>query len=173
MIFLFKRTFFTCLLALCSVSVCCFCTKEDEKNQLATQSKNIDDFIKQDATRVYSINGDTIITIVHKKETNRIVWNPRTGDTLMRGDTVQFTYTGSIFRMGRGQIFAESSDRNVVGVGHYLPGLDAGLIGMRAGEYAYIMFTSEYGYGNKEFSVIPKMSPLMFEVEVLNIVKKK
>ena len=161
------------LIALIVFSFFSFCTKEDEKNQLAMQEKSIDQFIKSDTTAAKSKNKDTVIIVTHKKETNRIVWNPAVGDTLAPGDTVYFSYIARIFNSGKGAIFADSYCRNVVGNGYFIPGLDAGLIGMRVKEYAYVLFTSQYGYGNKEISIVPKMSPLMFEVEIKNIDKKK
>ena len=173
-------------------SFCAFCTKEDEKNHLATQEKNIDAFITKDTADAYRMNRDTVIVVTNKREANRIVWNPGTGnDTIARGDTVLFSYIGYIFSTGRGAIIATNKPelvgsaswplsifpgdfgRNAVGTGYYVPGLDAGLTGMRTGEFAYILFTSQYGYGNKEVSTIPKMSSLMFEVTIINVVKKE
>jgi FKBP-type peptidyl-prolyl cis-trans isomerase len=168
-----SKPFSILFLSLLSLSFCCFCTKEDEKNQLAQQAKSIDDFIKRDTADARSKNKDTIITVTNKRATNRIVWNPGMGDTIAAGDTVAFAYIARIFSSGKGAIFSADYSKNAAGTGNYILGLDAGLVGMRTGEYAYIMFTSQYGYGNKEFSVIPKMSPLMFEVEIEYIIKKK
>ncbi|MCL2727692.1 MAG: FKBP-type peptidyl-prolyl cis-trans isomerase [Bacteroidales bacterium] len=192
MIFYRNRIIRACVPALCALVLCCFCTGEDEKNQLASQSKSIDDFIRRDTSAAYSKNKDTVIVVTNKRETNRIVWNPRMGDdTLAQGDTVVFAYVGRIFSSGRGQVFAtnipqlidnetlsisiypDDFGRNAVGVGRYIPGLDAGLKGMRSGEHASIVFTSQYGYGSKELSIIPRMSPLIFEVEVIDVIKKK
>ena len=179
------RTFLTAFIAVC---ICCYCTKEDEKNQLARQEKDIDTFITSDTSAAKKINRDTVITVTHKRTTNRIVWNPGTSDTLAVGDTVVFAYVAYVFRAGTGKgavyatnlpkaintpVYFPDYGKNAVGKGYYIPGLDAGLVGMRAGEYAYIIFTSQYGYGNKELSTIPKMSPLMFEVEVSQVIKKK
>ena len=186
------KSFLICVLSILTFSLYCSCTKEDEKNQIAQQEKSIDNFIAKDTTDAKSINRDTIITISNKRESSRIVWNPRFGgDSITVGDTVVFAYVARLFSSGKGAIFAtnlpqlvdsgawpvsiypDDYGRNVVGTGYYVSGLDAGLIGMHSGEYAYIIFTSQYGYGNKELSVIPKMSPLMFEVEIEQIVKKK
>ena len=174
-----------------ALTLFCFCTKEDEKNQLAQQGKNIDSFITSETNKAVNINKDTVFVVIHKKETNRIVWNPQDGYAIAKGDTVVFAYIGSVFSSGRGTVFTtnltgsevskawilsiDTPDfgKNAVGVGYYVSGLDAGLLGMRVGEYAYIVFTSEYGFGNKEFSIIPKMSPLMFEVEILEIIPNK
>ena len=186
-----SKLFPICFLSILSLSLYICCTKEDEKNQIAQQEKNIDSFIIRDTSDALRINKDTIISISYKRECSRIVWNPGIGDSISVGDTVVFAYIARLFSSGKGAIFATNLPqlvdagawpvsiypndygRNAVGTGYYLPGLDAGLIGMHSGEYAYIMFTSRYGYGNKELSVIPKMSPLMFEVEIEQIVKKK
>jgi FKBP-type peptidyl-prolyl cis-trans isomerase len=174
MAFLKSNTFPIFFLTFFALTIFCFCTKEDEKNQLAQQAKEIDQFVKSDTAAAFKKNRDTIITVTNKKETNRIVWNPCEGsDALTVGDTVTFACTGYLFRSGKGDVFVNGYSRNVVGAGYFLPGLDAGLLGMRAGEHAYIIFTSLYGYGNKELSTIPKMSPLMFEVHIESIVKKK
>ena len=187
-----QKTLLIPIILLLSLSLCCFCTKEDEKNQLAQQEKRIDEFIKSDTADAYRKNRDTVIVVTNKRETNRIVWNPQSGnDTLAPGDIAVFAYIGYIFQSGRGTIFAtnvpeiveeglwplsalpDDYGKNTVGTGYYIRGLDAGLTGMRVGEYAYIIFTSQYGYGNKEISTIPKMSPLMFEVEIIDIVRKE
>ena len=180
-----------CLLTLLALPLCYSCVKEDEKNLLAQQAKSIDDFVQRDTGDAFRLNRDTVISITNKRESIRIVWNPGTGDTIVAGDTVSFAYIARLFSSGKGAIFAtnlsalagtgtwpisiypDDYGKNRVGAGYYLPGLDAGLTGMRVGEYAYIMFTSQYGYGNRELSVIPKMSPLMFEVEIEDIIKKK
>ena len=187
-----RRSLFIFFSLLFSISFFSFCTKEDEKNQLAQQEKSIDDFIRRDTAEAYRKNPDTLIRVTNKRETNRVVWNPGSSvDTVARGDTVVFAYIGYLFKSGMGTVFAtnvsqiveegkwplsiypDDFGKNAVGVGYYIPGLDAGLLGMRAGEYAYIVFTSQYGYGNKELSTIPKMSPLIFEVEILNIIRKE
>ena len=186
-----KKAFKICILSFFSFSVCSFCTKEDEKNQLAQQAKSINDFIIRDTSDAKKINRDTVITVTNKRETNRIVWNPCLGDTIAPGDTVTFAYIARIFSSGKGAMFAtnlselvdtgvwsisvypDDYGKNAAGIGNYVRGLDAGLVGMCAGEYAYIIFTSQYGYGNKELSIIPRMSPLMFEVEIEHIIKKK
>ena len=174
------------------LSMSSFCTKEDEKNLLAQQEQSIDAFISRDTSNAYNKNRDSVIVVTNKREANRIVWNPGKGnDTLAPGDTAVFAYIGYLFNAGKGGVFATNIKeiiddgswplstypgdfgRNAIGSGYYLPGLDAGLIGMRVGEYAYILFTSKYGYGNKEVSVIPKMSPLFFEVEIINIIRKE
>ena len=114
------------------------------------------------------------------------------GITVAPGDTVAFDYVGYVFSggTGKGLPFAtnvaeivESGEwalsalppdfgRNVAGRGYFIPGLDSGLLGMYLGEHAYIVFSARHGFGNTEMGVIPKMSPLLFEIYVKEIIKK-
>ncbi|MDR2584882.1 MAG: FKBP-type peptidyl-prolyl cis-trans isomerase [Prevotellaceae bacterium] len=180
------KTFIFCCLSLFIFSICSFCAKEDEKNQLTRQEKDIDEFIKRDTAQARRANKDTLIKVINRPQANVIVWNPLSDDTVENdkdqtvdqsvesGDTVAFYYRGQVFSSSKsGNLFADDFSRNVVGRGYYIQGLDAGLIGLHKGEHAYIIFTSKYGYGNRELSLIPKMSPLMFEVLITDVVKKK
>jgi hypothetical protein len=47
-----------------------------------------------------------------------------------------------------------------------VPGLASGLVGMQAGEEAYILFTGEFGYGNSERGTIPALSALAYYVQI-------
>ena len=50
-----------------------------------------------------------------------------------------------------------------------LPGLKAGLIGVKGGEECQILFTGKYGFGNKEFGIIPANSALLYKIWVESI----
>lgn len=50
-----------------------------------------------------------------------------------------------------------------------VPGLASGLVGMQAGEAAYILFTGEYGYGNSERGTIPALSALAYYIQIEEI----
>lgn len=50
-----------------------------------------------------------------------------------------------------------------------VPGLASGLVGMQAGEIAYILFTGEYGYGKNERGTIPALSALAYYIEIEEI----
>jgi len=160
----------------------CFCTKQDEENQLSQQEKNIDAFINQ-------LVKDTVI---YRGAASRVVLQQGIGDTLAAGDSVHFYYAAYIFSPAgnRGTLFAayppdgvslswplselpKDYGKNTVGSGYYFSGLDAGLIGMRAKEHAFVLCTSKYGFGNNQVGIVPKMSPLLFELWIERIVKKE
>lgn len=160
----------------------CFCTKQDLEMQLTKQEKDIDAFI----------NKLTRDTVIYRMAASRVVLQSGAGDTLAAGDSVRFYYAAYIFSSSgtSGTLFAahppdtlelkwplsewpDDYGSNTVGTGYYFSGLDAGLIGMQAKEHAYILCTSKYGFGNSQMGVIPKMSPLLFELWIDRIVKKK
>ena len=177
------------LLACLLLALFAACTKQDRENQLAQQEKNIDSFIQG------LLKSDTTTRAVYRPKSNRVILHAGdtlTGVILAPGDTAVFDYAGYVFSggNGKGMVFAtnltdpiESGDwplsalppnygRNVVGEGYYIPGLDDGLVGMYLGEHAYIVFSAQHGFGNTEMGIIPKMSPLLFEVQVIDIIKK-
>jgi len=105
------------------------------------------------------------------------------------GDSVSFNYSAYIFRSGKGSLF-DTNIRSVakeakldldlsaftprkrrIGRGELIKGLDKGLLGVRKGDRCYIIFSSKYGYGNKQIGMIPKMSPLIYEVWILDVNK--
>lgn len=56
-----------------------------------------------------------------------------------------------------------------MGDARLIPGLKDGLIGVRAGEECEIMFSGKYGFGNKEFGIIPANSALLFKIWVVGV----
>ena len=160
----------------------CFCTRQDQENQLTKQEKDIDTFVKlQDKD-----------TVIYRSAASRVVLQRGAGDTLAAGDSVYFYYAAYIFSPSgtKGTLFAahppdtitlpwipsgwpDNYGNNTVGSGYYFPGLDVGLTGMQAKEHAYLLCTSRYGFGKGQMGIIPKMSPLLFEVWIDRIVKKE
>ena len=55
--------------------------------------------------------------------------------------------------------------------GSLLEGLAQGLVGAKAGERCDIVFSAKYGFNNTVVYNVPKLSPLIFEVWVEEIVK--
>ena len=89
-------------------------------------------------------------------------------------------YTGWFDINGkRGEKFDSSYDKGrplpfVLGVGRAIKGLDEGILGMRVGGKRLIMIPAELAYGKKGMSenrkqIIPPDSPVMFEVELLEV----
>lgn len=50
-----------------------------------------------------------------------------------------------------------------------VPGFASGLVGVKAGDEAYILFTGEYGYGKNERGTIPALSALVYYVQIEQI----
>ncbi len=157
------------------------CTKEDREIQLSQQIKEIDNFAKNSASggkRVVVNNGST-----------RVVINEGNGDPVIAGDSVFIDYAGYIFQSGLGTLFDTNVEsvsetfginiynrgfdcgKNIVGKGIFIEGLDLGLIGAKIGEQAYIVFPANLGFGNKDVGLVPKMSPLIYEVWIKEIKK--
>ncbi len=50
-----------------------------------------------------------------------------------------------------------------------LPGLRSGLEGVKAGEECEILFSGKYGFGDKNFGIIPANSALLYKIWVVSI----
>jgi len=97
---------------------------------------------------------------------------PGTGAAVKAGDTVAVHYTG---QLPNGQVFDSSIPRNqpfvfTVGGGQVIQGWDEGLVGMQEGGKRRLLIPASMGYGaNGIPGAIPANSPLIFEVELINI----
>lgn len=94
-----------------------------------------------------------------------------TGDKVYPGDIVTVNYVGTLLN---GTKFDSSYDRNKpfefqVGTGGVIRGWDEGLQLMREGEKARLFIPSHLGYGSGSTGTIPENSPLVFEIEVLEV----
>jgi len=97
---------------------------------------------------------------------------PGTGAAVKSGDTVAVHYTG---QLPNGQVFDSSIPRNqpfvfTVGGGQVIQGWDEGLVGMQEGGKRRLLIPASMAYGaNGVPGAIPANSPLIFEVELINI----
>jgi len=96
-----------------------------------------------------------------------------TGELAQAGDTVSAHYVG---RLTNGQVFDSSKDRGqpiqfVLGTGQVIRGWDEGIVGMRAGGTRVLTIAPDYGYGDRAAGAIPPNSTLVFEVELVGVVK--
>ena len=152
------------------------CTKEDRNNTIVNQEERIDRYITSLSNVRVARNGGS----------NRIVYTEGQGEEAAAGDLIKFYYAGYIFNGGKGTLFAtnnpEVAQANsfpvssgavecVLGSGSLVRGLDAGLVGVKAGEKCDVVFSAKYGYNNTVVYNVPKMTPLIFEVWVEDIVK--
>jgi peptidylprolyl isomerase len=103
------------------------------------------------------------------------------GEKAAQGKTISMLYTGWFDINGtKGEKFDSSIDKGgkpltfILGVGRAIKGLDEGIIGMRVGGKRLIMIPPELAYGEKGMSenrkqIIPPNSPVMFEIELVEM----
>ena len=168
-----KRFLILCVAAL--LAVCC--DKEDRKNTYANQEALIDSYVT-------SLSSD--YTVVYNGGVVRVVMEEGSGSEAVNGDSLYFHYSGYVFNRGKGGLFA-TNDKEVaeeagfvtdgkafgVRLGHsaMVEGLKKGLEGVKPGEHCYIIFSARYGYGNQIMNTLPKLTPLLFEMNIDRIVK--
>ncbi len=97
-----------------------------------------------------------------------------TGDIAQAGDRVVVNYTG---RFTDGTVFDSSYPRNepfqfVLGSGQVIKGWDQGIVGMRVGGKRTLSVPSDLGYGPNDYGPIPGNSTLIFDVELVKVVKQ-
>ncbi len=152
------------------------CESEAERQAASEQEQAIDRYI------VNQMAADTTIVLVAAQNTYRLIMQKGEAPAVARGDSVSFLYTGYIFSNGKGAAFDSNKDtlgfssavnngKGIAGVGHYIRGLDNGLVGMEAGEKAQIIFAASQGFENNSVGIVPPLSPLLYEVEIVEVKK--
>lgn len=96
-----------------------------------------------------------------------------TGDAVVSGDEVVIHYNGTLTD---GTKFDSSYDRGEpfqtqIGTGQVIEGWDKGVVGMKVGGKRKLIIPPSMGYGDMEIPGIPAGSTLVFEVELLEILK--
>ncbi len=96
-----------------------------------------------------------------------------TGNPPAAGDKISVHYTGTLTD---GTKFDSSIDRGKpiefeVGKGQVIKGWDEGLLLMRKGGKARLVIPFSIAYGERGVGNIPAFSPLVFEVELIDIIK--
>ncbi len=95
------------------------------------------------------------------------------GEAAKAGDLVSVHYTGTLTD---GTQFDSSRERGkpftfTLGAGQVIKGWDQGVAGMKRGEQRKLVVPPEMGYGDRAVSVIPANSTLLFDVELLDILR--
>ncbi len=118
-----------------------------------------------------------------------IIVEEGTGEKPAAGDTVQVNYTGAL--VATGKVFdtsikevAEENDmfnamrpyepaKFAIGVRQVIPGWDEGLLLLPKGSKAKLIIPSELAYGENGDGrgVIPPFAPLVFDIELIDILK--
>jgi len=95
-----------------------------------------------------------------------------TGEKPVKGSTVQVHYTGTLID---GTEFDSSIGGSPLefplGVGYVIAGWDEGIALMKEGGKATLIIPSELGYGAQAAGSIPAYSTLIFDVELVNVLK--
>lgn len=161
------------------------CTKMNLETTYARQEENIDRFLEQQLKIALEKNPDA--EIIHHKGSNKLVLKQGTGEPLSTNAVVTITYAVYIFQTGisssnligtNSEEVATNANWNTtdmnlepvslnLGKDKLVEGLRNGLIGARAGEESYIVFSGKYGYGKKKHGNIPANSALLYHVWVL------
>ena len=167
-----------CLLIL---AVTAACKKEERELLFANQETKIGTFVDKclsdsTATRA-EYNGGAV---------RLVLTEGRDVDLNARG-RVTFLYAGYNFTSGsvsQSNMFATNnpalswdvSDSTVfqpvtadMAEGNLMEGLQNGLIGVKAGEECYIIFSGKYGMGKNRIGTIPANAPLAFHLWIQNV----
>lgn len=100
------------------------------------------------------------------------------GKVASKGKKIKVNYTGWLYdpakQMGRGQQFDTSVGREpftfTLGAAEVIKGWDDGFENMKVGGKRKLIIPAELGYGSRGAgSVIPPNAPLMFEVELVDV----
>lgn len=156
------------------------CAKEEQLNVMSQQESAIDKFVETLADS----------RVVVEDGVWRVVMQEGSGSVeAVAGDSLKINYAAYIFNSGKGDLYDTNikSVANeaglemdfdllqprwvVVGKGKLLSGLDRGLISVKKGERCYVIFSARHGFGNTQIGLVPKMSPLLVEVWVLDVKK--
>ena len=96
------------------------------------------------------------------------------GDTALSGDQITVNYIG---KLSNGTVFDSSVARKepfqfVLGNGQVIAGWDKGIVGMQVGGTRILTIPPELGYGPNTYGPIPGGSTLIFEVQLLKVIKQ-
>lgn len=167
-------------IALGSVS----CIKQKLETTYNSQEDRIDQYIEKSRFA----NGDTL-RVVYNEGSSRLVTKEGEGAELAPNGNIAFYYAGYTFggSISNSNLFITNHRQSATEAGwtlseeeakvltvnindyRLLPGLKSGLIGVKGGEECQILFTGKYGFGNKEFGIIPANSALVYKIWVESI----
>jgi len=144
------------------------CTAESLKEQLLRQERAIEQYIEK-LINDKKLNADSVF---NNAGVYRLVFVSGMGNEAASGDSVIFHYRASNFNTNQpydsSRLYPE---RGILGMGHYINGLEKGLLGMQINEKAEILLTGEQAYGNVGIGILPPYAPVKFEIQMLNVVK--
>lgn len=173
------------LLLFAAVGLLAGCVSDDENVQI---------ILERDLAQIEKYVNENPIPSVKELVDNgtgiRIYWTAvsNSGKKPEKADTVSVNYTGkllnnfvfdtSIESVARANnVFSPNRKyeplRYPIGLGFTIPGFEFGILQMEQGDKATIIMPSLYGYGSQATGAIPANSPLIFELDLLEVKKIK
>ena len=162
------------------------CSKQSLKATYDRQAGFIDSFVQA------QMKSDPEATLVHNEEAWRLTLKDHRdpGDSLLQGGQVTLEYAS--YTLTSGSISAsnliETNRKEIADAANWklsdstifqpvtltldktlVEGLRMGLHGVQPGDEAYILFTGEFAFGNKENGTIPAKSALVYHVLIESI----
>ena len=167
---------------------CCLlfsCSGESIKTLFSTQETRIESFLNS------QLSANPGAYVVRNGGVQRLVLTKGTGDSLRADGHVAFEWAGYVMSgnsLSSGNLFGTNSldvaktagwdftDLSIfqietvdLGTADLVPGLKMGLKGVRGGEECIILFSGEYGFGNKPLGTIPANAALAYQIRVESI----
>lgn len=161
------------------------CEKEYVKNAYTAQEKRIDQFVED------SMKDNPDYEVVKNGKITKLIVEQGSGESINKNSTITFNYTAYLFpsrRLEKSNILStnikevaeeaklELSDDDIfeltpqkVKDADFLEGLYLGLLGMKEGEKAYILFSGKYGYGEAKVGTIPYYSALAYDIRIVSV----
>lgn len=146
-------------------------TKVQTQNQiLPIKTENLPAAISKEVTKEVVKEE---VPVVKKADLQITDLKVGTGEAAKVGDKISVNYLGTF---ENGQKFDSSYDRNTpfqfnLGKGEVIAGWDQGLVDMKVGGKRKLVIPPDLGYGSTTRGSIPANSVLVFEVELLEIIK--
>jgi FKBP-type peptidyl-prolyl cis-trans isomerase FkpA len=163
----------------------------------AEMQTKIESFFKAEAEKAKNQEGAKINSYIVKKDLkptvtasglNYVIEKQGSGAKPAVGDTVQLNYTGSfltgkVFDTSLPEVAKKANIFNqmrpyeplkfAAGTGQTVPGFDEAVMLFQKGTKATVIIPSKLAYGEQGNPGIPPYMPLVFEMEVVNIIKPK
>ena len=161
------------------------CTKQRLQSTYNSQETSIEKYLNT------QLQKDTTRYVVHNAGSNRLVTKEGTGEELMPGGTLVFTYAGYTFSgsISSSNLFATNDSTSAKSAGwnttmseisfkpdtltlskdNFINGLYNGLCGVQAGEECQILFSGEYGFGNKKTGTVSANAALAYYIWVKSV----
>ncbi len=162
----------------------CSCAKASREETYNNQETRIDTFISN------LTESDDSVRVVHNSGSHRVVLTEGEGEELEAGGNIAFYYAGYIFSstsITSSNLFTTNNQDVASAAGwelaeedalpltvqldadDFLEGLYNGLLGVKTGEECYILFSGKYGFGKKQFGIVPANSALCYQIWVDSI----